>query len=246
MDIRAAIKTFEKLILDNSPTILTSIGVLGLISTGVFAAQGGVKSERLLSGFDYEMTFKEEIEHTWQFYIPAATSGAISIAAIIGANRIGMRRAAALAAAYSLSEKAFTEYKDKVVERLGEKKEQTLRDDIAQDRVLATPSTQVIVTDSSKVLCQDGWSGRYFESSMEALKKAQNDLNFKMLHDGYASVSDFYSLVGLPITGYSEEVGWNNDKPMELDISTVLSEDGKPCLAINFHVIPVRNYWKAW
>jgi hypothetical protein len=60
----------------------------------------------------------------------------------------------------------------------------------------------------------------------------------------YASLSDFYHLIGLPSTSFSDEVGWTSDKLLELEISTVLSEDERPCLSIGFNVAPIRNYYK--
>ena len=76
------------------------------------------------------------------------------------------------------------------------------------------------------------------------LRKGMNDLNFDILQDGYASLGDFYNKINLPTTSYSEEVGWTNDNLLDLEFSTVLSEDGKPCISIGFRVTPVRNYYK--
>ena len=81
---------------------------------------------------------------------------------------------------------------------------------------------------------------------METLKKAQNDTNYQVLNDVYASLGDFYSRVGLARTSISEEVGWNSNKLLELEFSTTMSEDGRPCISIGFHVDPVRNYHKVY
>lgn len=170
----------------------------------------------------------------------------MSVACIIAANRIGTKRAAALAAAYSISERAFTEYKEKVVERLGQQKEQTLRDDIAQDRINRNPPNEssIIITGSGEVLCFEQFTGRYFHANMESLKKAQNDVNHSILTSGSsASLTDFYNAAGLPATSYSDEVGWNLDNLLDLKFSTVLTDDGKPCLAIDYKHIPIRDYW---
>ena len=60
----------------------------------------------------------------------------------------------------------------------------------------------------------------------------------------YASHNDFYRLIGLPGTTYGEEVGWRTDNMMDLEYSSHLAEDGRPCLCIEYHVAPVRNYYK--
>jgi lipid II:glycine glycyltransferase (peptidoglycan interpeptide bridge formation enzyme) len=141
-----------------------------------------------------------------------------------------------------MSEKAFDEYRAKVVEKIGTKKEQEVRDEVAQDRVLRSSDHGVIILSGTDVMCYDLFSDRYFSGSMEMLKQAQNNLNHRMLSDGYASLADFYELIGLPITRYSEQIGWTNEELIELSFSTVLSEDQRPCLAVDFRAKPNRRY----
>lgn len=238
---------------DNSPVLLTAVGVAGAITTAALTGKASYKAAQIIrEAQDWEdmqekshpFETKEKINLVWTEFIPAAGVGVLTIVSIVGANRIGSRRAAAVAAAYSLSEKAFTEYKDKVYEKFGQKKEQNIRDEVAQDRVTRTPGSEVVIIGDGEVLCFDSFSGRYFNSSMETLKKAQNDLNYRMLGDNYASLGDFYNLIGLPTTPYSEEVGWTSEKLLEVSFSTVLSEDQKPCISIEFAVEPVRGYYK--
>jgi hypothetical protein len=243
-------KQFEKFVQDNSPSILTAIGVVGTISTAYLTGKASFKAAEVIAkenarfapqGEPY-LSLREKFEQTWTLYIPAVGTGAMTIACIVCANRIGNRRAAAMAAAYSLSEKAFTEYKEKVVEKIGENKERAVRDELAQDRVNRAPKTEVIISGGGEVLCYDEYSGRYFESSMEEIKKAQNDTNYRIINDGFASLGDFYERLGLPSTKYSEEVGWNTDHPLEITFSTTMSDDQKPCLAMDYRTVPTRGY----
>jgi hypothetical protein len=96
----------------------------------------------------------------------------------------------------------------------------------------------------NNVLCYDAYSDRYFQSNMEAIKKAQNDTNYMILNSDYASLTDFYNKVGLPKTAFSDEVGWSPDEGIELHFSSVLSTDQQPCLAFAFEVEPIRDYIK--
>lgn len=242
-----------KITSDNSPVILTTVGVVGTLTTAYLTGTATVKAVRILDdevdaswgtpGAD-TIPLKDAVRMTWKCYIPAASTATVTVASIIMANRIGNKRAAAMAAAFTLSEKAYSEYREKVTEHLGKNKEQKVRDDIQQDRVQNT-SSQIIVTDVARVLCYDKFSGRYFESSMEELKKAQNDLNYRVLNDYYASLSDFYDLLGVDRTSMSEELGWNSDELLELEFSTVMSDNQKPCIAIDFRVQPIRNYHRV-
>jgi hypothetical protein len=247
------LKRAEKLLTDHSPVIMTGIGVSGTLLTAALTGKASFKAAEIIRQKeifhqydDYTVPFgtKEKFELTWKLYIPAAGTAALTIAAIIMANRIGTRRTAAMAALYSLSDKAFTEYKEKVIDKIGANKEQSFRDEIAQDQVNKNPvsTREVIITGGGEVLCHDQMTGRYFKSSMEELKQAENKLNYEILHDNYVSLSYFYDLIGLPSTTFSDDVGWNSDKILELKISTVLSEDNQPCLSIAFNYEPIRNY----
>ncbi len=64
---------------------------------------------------------KDIIKTAWPCYIPAAV-GAISVFCLIGASSTNLRRNAALATAYTLSESTLKEYQEKVVETIGEKR----------------------------------------------------------------------------------------------------------------------------
>lgn len=80
---------------------------------------------------------------------------------------------------------------------------------------------------------------------MEGLRKAENDLNGQVLNDYYASLSDFYNLIGLPATSMSDDVGWNSDKQLKLQFSSVLTVEGRPCLSFTFNTTPIRNFYRV-
>ena len=242
------IKNVEKAVRNNSTTILTAIGVSGTISTAYLAGRASFEAANKIMMFEIEggvqpdskERIKERLGLVWKLYIPATASGVITITCIVGATRIGNRKAAALTAAYSLSEKAFVEYREKVIEKLGERKEQTVRDEIAQAKVDRSepPCTRdVVLVGPGNVLCFEGYTGRYFMSDMESLRKAQNDINAKLMRDDTASLSDFFYIIGLPYTSFSSHVGWNSNKLMELRFSTVMSEDQRPCISFEYNYI---------
>lgn len=242
--LSSVFKQAQKMVFDNSPLILTAIGVTGTVTTAVLTGKASFKMARLFHDhFDRDLTTREKVELSWTLYLPAVGTGVATVVCIIAANRIGTRRAAALAAAYSVSERAFSEYKDKIVDRLGPQKEQTIRDEIAQDRVDRVPSKEIVIIGAGNVLCHDAITGRYFESNMEALRKAQNDLNAVILNHQYATLHEFYKLIGLAPTKYASEVGWNTSQMCELKFSTVMSEDGRPCISIDYAPFPIRDYY---
>jgi hypothetical protein len=191
-------------------------------------------------------TALEVIKTCWKCYIPAAITGAASIACLVGASSVNGRRNAALATAYSLSETALKEYREKVIETVGEKKEQSIRDEVAKDRIAENPvrGREVILTDRGNTLCYDNVSGRYFKSNIESLRKAENEINRRMRDEMYISLNEFYDEIGLAHIGVGDDIGWNIGKGyLELFFSAQLAEDGStPCLVMDYAVIPEYNY----
>jgi len=228
----------------NSPIILTVAASIGTLATAYLTARATVKALKVVHHEDAPVIFDpreqliQNVRSTWKFYIPPAICGASTIACIVGSNRIGANKLIAASTAATIAETAFSEYREKVIETHGKNKEQKIRDDIAEDKVRANvPSSEVLLVGSGHVLCCELRTGRYFNSTMEALRKAQNDINAKLISHPYVTMSDFYWEVDLPLTSVSSNVGWQDGKMMELEFSTVLTDDGRPCLAFDYNYV---------
>jgi len=236
----------------NGPTILTILAVGGVFSTAIFAAQATPKALQLLDEeYDARQAKSEEpvepltklevIKITWRVFIPTACMGAATAACIIGSNSINQRRNAALATVYGLTEVAFREYKDKVVDTLGKSKELKLRDEISADKLKRNPPDEhtIILTGKGEVLCYDGLFGQYFRSDIEQIRKAINDLNKDFLTEMWMSVNDLYYALGVPQIPVGDEMGWDLDRGLiGIEFSTQLSDKGEPCLVLNYTVQP--------
>lgn len=240
------IKNAKITITKHSPEILTGIGITGLLTTTVLAVKATPKALKLIEENKKEkavdeLTPKEVIQATWKCYIPAAVTAAASTACIIGASSVNLRRNAALAAAYKLSETALTEYKEKVVETFGEKKEKLVREGLAKDRIDKNPvrSSEVIVTSKGETLCLDYTSGRYFKSDIESIKKAVNELNRRMLSENYISLNEFYEEIDLPPIKLGYDIGWNVDRGfIDVSFDAALDAEGRPCIVVSFVTDP--------
>lgn len=246
MNISDLLANVGKTIKSNRPEILAAFGVAGVATTAYLASKASFKASRLIekdeakggTAGDRNQRIKERTRLVWKEYIPAGISGVTTIACIIGSNRLTGNRTAAAVAAYSLTERAFSEYKEKVVEQIGKGKEEKIRDELVQEKVLKAPSREVIVTSiSGHVLCSELYTGRYFRSDMEALRKAQNDINARVIQQVYVTLEEFYEMVGLSCTSDSNKLGWTSDRMMELQFSTVISEAGEPCLAFEYNYV---------
>lgn len=248
-------KNLGGVISKNSPVILTGLSVGGLITTVIFAVRATPKAMYLIECKEEELTNGQEgvyhppitlsgmeiVKLTWKCYIPAACMGAVTIACMIGSVSISQRRNAALATVYGLTETAFREYKDKVVETIGKNKELKVRDDISGDRVKANPasSAEVIITGKGEVLCLDSLSGRYFKSDIEAIRRVVNQVNKELMTNMWMSLNELYFYLGLQSIKVGDQLGWDVDKGLlEVSFSTQLADEGQPCLVINYDVEP--------
>jgi len=200
-------KNLGGVISKNSPHILTGLGCAGVISTAVLTGRATPKAlEILQEEREYRNKKRvqqpskfEEIKLTWKCYIPAGIVGLTSIGCIIGANTVNMRRNAALAALYSLSETAFRDYKTKVVQQLGKAKDTAIKDDIAKDYVAKHPinDNNVIMLGDGEILCIDKLSGRPFKSDYQTVRKVFNDLDWSLRSEMWLDLNELYFALGL-------------------------------------------------
>ena len=236
-----------------SPEILTGIGIAGMITTTVLAVKATPKALILIGQAENEKERDlkpiETVKVAWKPYIPAAITGVASISCLIGSSSVNARRMTALTAAYQISETALSEYREKIIETIGEKKEKTARDKVNKDKVDKNPisKSEVIITSKGSTLCFDPISGRYFKSDIDAIKRAENTLNKRMLHDigGYISLNEFYDEIGLDHIDIGNDLGWNVDELIDITITSHVTDTGEPAIVLDYLAHPKYNYmWK--
>lgn len=243
MNLGDLIKSLRTNTKEHSPVILSIAAGIGVLSTAYLTGRASFLASDVIRNYEREHLMPVDrkelvIERTklvWKLYIPAAISATTTITCIVGANRIEAKKTIAAQTAFAVSQRVYSEYRDKVIEEFGERKDQSIRDKIAEERVKDSPPKEVIVAGSGTVLCCELFTGRYFMSDMEKLRRAQNDINAKMIAHDYATFNDFYYLIDLPQTAVSGQLGWKSSKLLDLQFTTVLSEDGRPCLAFEYN-----------
>lgn len=256
MNVHKIIVKTEQIITDNSPLILTAIGVAGTLTTAYLTGKASFRAALILEepvpqGYikDRERTKREAFDLVWTLYIPAAGSALGTCTCIILANRIGTRRAAAVAAAYTIAQEGFGEYRAKVLETIGKNKEQGIRDKIAEDQVARNlDATKEIIISDGHVLVHEAYTGRIFSSTVEKVNKAVNEINKKILGgDDFATISDFYDKLGIKHTAISGQFGWNTSNTLEVDWTAVPREDeeGRTRAVMSFDYArdPVMKPW---
>lgn len=251
---------------ENSSAILTAGGVVGTVATAVLSGRAAIKAQDLIyrdlisredestvsNGIlPIELSKTQKVALVWPAFIPPVLVGTATIGSIVAANYMSARRAAALAAAYGMSQKQLEEYKGKVAEKLTGPKAQAIDDEIAQDRVNNNPpkDNEVIILAGGDVLCYDELTGRYFRSTVEQIRKAESKINADLVHHQYASLSSYYDEIGLPATTLTDTIGWGiheQEIPLKVKLSTTMTPDDKPCVAIDFSPMPVPNYANSY
>lgn len=250
MGLERIIANTGSIISRHAPAILTGIGVAGVLGTTIAAVkatpQAFIDIQNAQSEQTARLTKIEMVRLTWRYYIPAATIGALTVGAIISSQVTNQRRQAVLASSYALTETALREYKEKVIETIGEEKDTAIRDEIAKEHLMAVPmvNSEVLSTGNGDYLCFDSLSARYFRCSIETIRKAVNDVNYQCIHEMNASVNEFYAMLGLPPAGFGEEVGWRHDNLMEVHFSYHGNENAEPVLSIEYLTAPIRGYYK--
>lgn len=259
-DIAKGVQVFTK---KHTPKILLGLGV-GL---GMYAAYQAVKATpEALDILDEELgktepgavtipiykisekfSVKDRVRLTWKCYIPAAIAGVGAVSCIIGAGVVDDRRIQTLTAAAAMSESALRDYVSAAVKTVGEKKEHDIRDTMAKDQLGkgASPADRAICTGNGETLCYDPLCDRYFKSSMEAIRRAENDINKRIVNGEDAlSLNDLYYAMGLDDIKLGDTIGWQVDRGLiDLSFSSVLAPDatpwgGTPCLVVNHKRLP--------
>lgn len=253
----------------NSTTILKFTAITGVVGTAISTGKAVIEARDTIVAHDMDEELKvekwtnsdsedeynvqvyyrerttfEKAKLTWRIFLLPVFIGGTTISCIILADRIHTKNNLALAAAYTMSSEAAKEFRDKVVETIGEKKTNKIENEIAQDHINATPvpdDDYIIHTQYGEQLMYDEWSGRYFRGGQNEVEKKVTMLNKRMVSTKRKScVNDLYELLGIPQIPIGEEFGWNYNMEYEGEDVTVryfpsISSKGEPCIGVRIN-----------
>lgn len=243
---------YSKLFLKrNSATILTCVGAAGVVVTAVLTAKATPKALARLEEAKEEkgddLTKLEVVKVAAPAYIRPVIIGAATITCVFGANVLNKRQQAALMSAYALLDRSYKDYKVKVEELYGDDANERVREELARDEYENNkPATPAIDT----ILFYDTFGDRYFESTIEAVQKAEYRINRDIHMRGYAMLDDFYELLDLePLEG-SCVLGWSEGGNLarywqgwvDFNHHKMVMDDGLECTILTFFQDPYPNY----
>lgn len=239
----------------HSPEILMGVGVVGVVATTVTACRATMKLNDILDECtetrdkiksvqenpNYEDRYTEEdaqkdltINYVQtgvkiaKLYAPSVALGVFSIGCLLGSHNVMQKRNAALSAAYLTVDKSFKEYKQRVIDRVGEEVEKEIRYGIKAEEIETTvqneDGNETTATETVKTMDPNLYSdyARFFdESSPYWQKDPEYNLMFLKAQQQYANdllrakgrlfLNDVYDMLGIEKTKAGQIVGWVYD-----------------------------------
>lgn len=244
MNINAILNRAIKQTKLNSPEIMTALAAGGVVVTACLSAKGAFQASKKLNHEDADPhaqeTFFDKAKIVWPEFVPAAIAGGSTIACLVGSHKVHTRRTAAAVAAYSLTERAFSEYRTKVEETLGKNKADKVQAAVVEEQMQTvhphSQAREIFVAAGGESLCCDLTTGRYFESDMQTLKAAVNRVNERLLKERWMSVKEFYHEIDVYPNHHIDNLGWDLETGlMDLVFTPTLTDKGIPCLAFTFN-----------
>lgn len=229
----------------HSPTFMLVSGAAGFVATVVLASKATLKLDGILeeAKADKARIEKAETEHSDKYspedaaqdtklsnvklaieitkaYAPAVVVGTISLALFTGAHIILTKRVAGVTAAYAAVDKAFKEYRARVIADQGEVKDAEYRYDLVDKEIAVEDehgiTTKTIKTPSGKhgsmyaVIFDENnrnWK-RDWGYNQSFLAAQQTWANNKLRADGHIFLNDVYRMLGMPDTKAGAVTGW--------------------------------------
>ena len=239
----------------HSPEILLGVGVVGVVATTVTACKATMKLNDILDECvetrekikevaenpKYDDKYSEEdaqkdltINYVQtgvkivKLYAPSVALGVFSVGCLLGSHNVMQKRNAALSAAYLTVDKSFKEYKQRVIDRVGEEVEKEIRYGIKAEEVVETVTdedgNETTVTETVKMMNPNLYSdyARFFDESspywqkdpeynLVFLKAQQQYANDLLRAKGRLFLNDVYDMLGIEKTKAGQIVGWVYD-----------------------------------
>lgn len=246
-----ALNCSKHFITDNSASILTGLGVVGVVATSVSAVKSYKRYEELMieesCDRESELDTREKIRIMIPTYAPTIFIGFATISCIIGSNVINQKKQASLASAYMFLDGTFKNYRSKVNELYGEDADDRIMSELMKDEY---NDESGVVPIGEKRLFFEPISRTYFEASMEEVNQAEYLLNRELALSDYVKVNDFLRYLGADWSDVGEIMGWSSYEMHEsngcccIDFKheIVELEDGLECCIIKYPSEPKMDF----
>lgn len=239
----------------HSPEIFMVAGIVGTVASTVMACKATTKATGLLEDAKKEIEAihtvaekddkysEKDLQHALtisyaqtgvklvKLYAPAIAVGTLSIASIVYGHRILHKRNIALAAAYTVVDKGFKNYRKNVVERFGNEVDKELRynikakeieTEVVDEKGKKSVKKEIVDSVDADYLSSISDYARFFdetsseyrkdsEYNLMFLRRQQNWANDLLRSRGHLFLNEVYDMLGMQRTQAGQVVGWYYD-----------------------------------
>lgn len=229
----------------NSPAILFGVGIVGIVGTVVLASRATLKLDEILDEASSKLDTARIIEHEdysdtdrkkdialiytqtagkiTRLYAPALFLGVVSVAALTGAHVVLNRRYIGVTAAYATIERAYAEYRKRVIAELGPDKDREFRYALVDKEIVEeTPDGAALRTvkalnsknsygytkffdEGNRNWSKEPWHNQMF---IQCQERYANDL---LRARGHLFLNEVLDMLGFERTQAGAVVGWLAD-----------------------------------
>lgn len=261
-------------VIKHGPEIFMAAGIAGAIVSTVIACKKTLKVKEIIDeknenmkmikeGLDDEslteytekdaqrdtvITYTQMGVKLFKLYSPAIGLGVLSIASILVGQKILKKRNLALAAAYTIVNNSFNDYRKNVIDEMGAGFDQRMRFGLKTKEIkVKDPETgektkETVIEKVENPIDEYSTYARYFDASCDNftkdpeynllfLRKQQDYANDKLKAQGYLFLNEVYDMLDIPRTKAGQIVGWiydpENNKNGDNYVDFGIYKDGK-------------------
>ena len=235
-------------LIKNKPGLIIGFGIGNMLMATIAGiryspeARDALDTKKAELGVD-KLSLKDTVKAVGPYLAPSIIFSSFGVFCILKGNQMNLDRGAAALTAYTLSESALRDYREKTRELVGEKKEKDIREAVAKDTVDRNPpkAGTIIITGNGDCLCYDNVANQYFKSSKVKIESAINSLNCDMLHgEDCISLNDYCLKLGTEEVELGNVLGWRHDENglISVTFTATLLDSGEPCIVVTHNTIP--------
>lgn len=256
VNIAPYISDIKKFAAKHSPEIMTAVGVIFMVGAVIVTGKNtpdaveALERAKAKSELD-KVEPKEIVKIAAKYYLPTVAMTVAGVGLITGASITNYKRNMALANACAFSEQALFNYKTAVAQSVTNAKQEEILAKEAENDISKHPSDEarIINTHHGDTLCHETITGQWFRSSMQYIQKVINETTQRMQEECCVSYNDFLYALGLDENEAGEALGWSvykNQGVIKPHFSSILDEQGVPCLVLSFINNPTAQYRTEW
>ena len=237
MKVDNVLKEVTRFTKKNATTMLSVASGIGVVVSMILVAkETPLAIDRLRQAEmdkEEDLTVLETVIVATPAYIPAIVVCTSTLVCIASCGVLNAKRQNQLVAICNLANSSYREYREKLIELKGEDLDREIAAEVTRSR------SDYRLVDSDELDMKATWydpiSKRYFTRFEREIIDAEYQLNRMFALQGYASVNDWYGMLGVPETMEGAMLGWTIEDGVywiDFEHNKQEMEDGSTCYSI--------------